>query len=76
MFEKIQEIVSVQFNVEKDKITKDTLFKDDLNADSLDLVELIMSIEDEFDIEVEDENMEEINTIGDVVDYIVNILGD
>lgn len=76
MFEKIQEIVSVQFNVEKDKITKDTLFKDDLNADSLDLVELIMSIEDEFDIEVEDENMEEINTIGDVVDYIVNVLGD
>lgn len=76
IFEKIQEIISVQFNLEKEDINRDTSFEDDINADSLDLVELIMAIEDEFDLEVEDENMENINTVGDVVEYISKVLED
>lgn len=74
VFEKIQEILSVQFNKEKDEITKDTSFQDDLNADSLDLVELIMTIEDEFDLEIDDENMADIITVGDVVHHISRAL--
>lgn len=74
VLERIQEIVSVQFDVKKDEINKDTSFQDDLNADSLDLVELIMAIEDEFDLEVEDEDMEGISTVGDVVEYILEVL--
>lgn len=70
VYEKITEIIAVQFNVEEDTLSKDTSFRDDLNADSLDLVELIMAIEDEFDLEVDDEGMEDIETIGDVVESI------
>ena len=70
VYEKITEIIAVQFNVEEDSLNKDTSFRDDLNADSLDLVELIMAIEDEFDLEVDDEGMEDIETIGDVVESI------
>lgn len=76
IFEKIQEIISVQFNVEKDKINRETTFQEDLNADSLDLVELIMAIEDEFDLEVEDEDMEDISSVGDVVEYVSNVVED
>lgn len=76
IFEKVKEIISVQFNIDKDEIEKETSFKDTLNADSLDLVELVMAIEDEFDLEVQDENMEDINTVGDVVEYISNIVED
>ena len=74
VLEKIKEIISVQFNVEKDDISRETSFKDTLNADSLDLVELVMALEDEFDLEVEDEDMSSINTVGDVVDNIENEL--
>lgn len=70
VYEKITEIIAVQFNVEEDSLNKDTSFRDDLNADSLDLVELIMAIEDEFDLEVDDEGMEDIETVGDVVESI------
>ena len=70
VYEKIVEIIAVQFNVEEDSLNRDTSFRDDLNADSLDLVELVMAIEDEFDLEVEDEAMEDIETIGDVVESI------
>lgn len=73
VFDKIQELISEQFNIDKDKINKETSFIDDLDADSLDLVEFIMAIEDEFNIEVEDENMEDITTVGDVVNYISKI---
>lgn len=76
IFEKVKEIISVQFNIDKDEIEKETSFKDTLNADSLDLVELVMAIEDEFDLEVQDENMEDVNTVGDVVEYISNIVED
>ena len=74
VFEKIQEIISIQFDVEKDKVNIDTSFQDDLKADSLDLVELIMAIEDEFDLEIEDENMVDIASVGDVVEYISKVL--
>lgn len=71
---KIKEIVAVQFNVDEDEIHNDTSFKDTLNADSLDLVELVMALEDEFGLEVEDEEVEIIKTVGDAVEYITNAL--
>lgn len=71
---KIKEIIAVQFNVDEDEIGKDTSFKDTLNADSLDLVELIMALEDEFGLEVEDDEVEMIKTVGDAVEYITNAL--
>ena len=70
MFEKIQEIVAEQLSVEKDSITMDTSFKDDLGADSLDLFELVMALEEEYDIEIPTEDLEKINTVNDVVEYI------
>ncbi|WP_369819369.1 MULTISPECIES: acyl carrier protein [Tissierella] len=74
MYKKIKTIIATQFNIDEDEITKDTSFKDTLNADSLDLVELIMALEDEFGLEVEDEEMENIKTVGDAVEYITNAL--
>ena len=70
MFEKIQEIVAEQLNVDKNSITMDTSFKDDLGADSLDLFELVMALEEEYDIEIPTEDLEKINTVNDVVEYI------
>lgn len=70
ILEQIKEIISVQFNVDKESIDRETSFKDTLNADSLDLVELVMALEDEFNLEVEDEDMSSIKTVGDVVDNI------
>lgn len=72
ILEKIKEIVAIQFNVDEDEIDLDTSFRDTLNADSLDLVELVMALEDEFDLEVEDEGVEEIKTVGDAVEYITD----
>ncbi|WP_399326076.1 acyl carrier protein [Tissierella sp.] len=74
MYKKIKTIIATQFNVDEDEITKDTSFKDTLNADSLDLVELIMALEDEFGLEMEDEDMDSIKTVGDAVEYITNAL--
>ena len=71
---KIKEIIATQFNVDQDEIVADTSFKDTLNADSLDLVELIMALEDEFGLEVEDDDVEIIKTVGDAVEYITNAL--
>lgn len=71
---KIKEMVSVQFNVDEDEIDNETSFKDNLNADSLDLVELVMALEDEFELEVEDDSVEDIKTIGDAVGYITKAL--
>ncbi|MDR7856366.1 acyl carrier protein [Tissierella sp.] len=72
IFSKIKTIIATQFNINEEEIKKDTSFKDTLNADSLDLVELIMALEDEFGLEVEDEDMENIKTVGDAVEYITN----
>lgn len=71
VFEKLQEILSSQFEVEKDSITLDTDIVDDLGADSLDLVDMLMSLEDEFNIgEVPDEVIEKTHTVGQLVAYI------
>lgn len=69
-FEKITEILAEQLDADKDAMTVDTKIADDLGADSLDLVDLLMSVEDEFGIEIPDEDVENIQTIGDIVDYI------
>ena len=63
-------ILAEQFDYEEDKITPETTIADDLGADSLDVVDLLMSIEDEFEIEVPDEEIENIKTVGDLVKYI------
>lgn len=67
VFEKVQKIVADQLNVELDKVQMETNFVENLNADSLDQVELIMAVEDEFGIEVPDEVVQEIRTVGDIV---------
>ena len=70
IFEKVKKIVSEQLGVEEEIVNMESTFVDDLAADSLDIVELIMSIEEEFDIEISDEDAEKIVTVGDVVKYI------
>ena len=69
-FEKITAILAEQLDADKDAMTMDTKIADDLGADSLDLVDLAMSIEDEFDIELSDEALEKIKTVGDLASYI------
>lgn len=70
VFEKIRAILAEQLDVEEDEITMESSIAEDLGADSLDVVDLIMSIEDEFEIEVPDDQVENIKTVGDVVNYI------
>jgi len=71
---KVIEIVSEQMGVDKAEITRETSFINDLNADSLDTVELVMEFEDEFDMSIPDEEAEKIQTVGAAIDYIVNIV--
>lgn len=74
--EKIIGYVSEQFGVDKDSLSRDTSFVDDLNADSLDVVELSMTIEDEFGIgEISEEDLKNIKTIGDLLDYVEHASG-
>ncbi len=68
--ERVIEIVSEQMGVSKDQITRDTSFINDLNADSLDTVELVMEFEEEFEIAIPDEAAEKIQTVGQAIDYI------
>lgn len=70
VFEKIKEILAEQLDADADEMTMDTKIAEDLGADSLDVVELLMSIEDEFEVEIPDEEIENMKTIGDVVEYI------
>lgn len=70
VLEKVKAILAEQFDVEEDKITADTDLQEDLGADSLDVVDLLMSIEDEFEVEVPDEEIENIKTVGLLVSYI------
>ena len=70
VLEKVKAILAEQFDVEEDKITADTDLQEDLGADSLDVVYLLMSIEDEFEVEVPDEELENIKTVGSLVSYI------
>ena len=71
-FEKIQNIIAEVLNVDKDEITMDTTFIDDLGADSLDVFQIIMGIEDEFDIQIPDDAAESIVTVNDAVVQIQN----
>ncbi len=73
-FEKLQKIISEVLNVGIDEITMETTFVDDLGADSLDIFQIIMGIEEEFDIEIANEDAENIVTVGDVVEQIKNAL--
>ncbi len=70
VFEKIKKILADQFDVEEDSITTDTNIQDDLGADSLDVVDLIMSLEDEFEFEVPDHEVENIKTVGALVQFV------
>ena len=72
VFEKLKEIIVEQLGVEEDLVKMEATFVDDLSADSLDIVELVMEIEEQFDMEVPDEDAEKIVTVGDVVNYIVD----
>ena len=69
-FEKLKKIIVDVLNVDENEITMDTTFIDDLGADSLDVFQIIMGIEEEFDIEIPDEAVENIKTVGDIVSYI------
>jgi acyl carrier protein len=70
IFEKVKEIIIEQLGVSETSITTEASFIDDLGADSLDIVELIMALEEEFDLEIPDNDAEKVVTVGDVVDYI------
>ena len=70
IFEKIKKIIVNQLGVADTAVTLEASFIDDLGADSLDIVELVMALEEEFDMEIPDEDAEKVVTVGDVVDYI------
>ena len=70
VFEKIREILCEQLDLEEDDVTMSSNIEEELGADSLDLVDIVMSIEDEFEIDVADEDIDGIKTVGDVVRYI------
>lgn len=70
MFDRVKAIIVDRLGVDEDKVKLESSFKEDLGADSLDVVELVMELEDEFDLEISDEDAEKINTVGDVVRYI------
>ncbi|GAQ26295.1 MULTISPECIES: acyl carrier protein [Tepidanaerobacter] len=72
VFDRIKQIIADQLGVDEDEIVPEASFIDDLGADSLDIVELIMAFEEEFDIEIPDEDAEKIKTVQDVIDYIKN----
>ncbi len=71
-FDKIKELIVDQLDVEEDKVTMEANIQDDLGADSLDIVDLVMSVEDAFEVKIEDEDVENIKTVGDIVNYIDN----
>lgn len=75
VFESIKTILGEQLEVDPETITMDTNIADDLSADSLDVVELLMSIEDEFGVEIPDDKIEGLKTVGSVVDYIQDNMG-
>ncbi len=70
---KVIDIISEQMGADKAEIARETSFINDLNADSLDTVELVMEFEDEFDLSIPDEEAEKIQTVGAAIDYIVNV---
>lgn len=73
-FEKLKKIIAEVLNTEEDEITMETTFVDDLGADSLDIFQIIMGIEEEFDVEIANEEAEKIVTVGDAVEKIKNAM--
>ena len=69
MLEKMKEIIAEQLGVSEDEVTLEASFKDDLDADSLDLFELVMALEEEYDVEIPSDDLTEMNTVGDVINY-------
>lgn len=72
MFEKIRDLIVEEVGVDTDQVTMEASFKDDLNIDSLDLFEMVMALEEEFDVEIPSEDLEKMDTVGDIVTYIQN----
>ena len=70
MLEKVKEIIAEQLNIDEGEISAESNFKDDLGADSLDLFELVMSLEEEYGIEIPSEDLEKIVTVNDVIEYL------
>lgn len=70
MLEKVKEIIADQLSVDADTITEASSFKEDLGADSLDLFELVMALEDEYSVEIPAEDLQELTTVGQVMDYL------
>lgn len=72
MLEEMKKLIAEQLNCEESEITAETSFKDDLGADSLDLFELVMALEDEYGVEIPAEDLENMATVGDVMNYLKN----
>ena len=70
MLEKMKEMIADQLSVDEDKITLESNFKEDLDADSLDLFELVMALEEEYGIEIPSEELENLTTVGSIIDYL------
>ena len=73
VFEKVRDIICDQFELDEEDVTLETVIREDLDADSLDLIDLVMTLEDEFSVEVPDEALEEIRTVEDIVKYIEEV---
>ena len=70
MLENMKEIIADQLGVSEDEVTLEASFKEDLDADSLDLFELVMALEEEYDVEIPSDDLAELNTVGDVINYL------
>ena len=70
MLEKMKEIIADQLGVSEDEVTLEASFKEDLDADSLDLFELVMALEEEYDVEIPSDDLAELNTVGDGINYL------
>lgn len=70
MLEKMKEIIADQLGVSEDEVTLEASFKEDLDDDSLDLFELVMALEEEYDVEIPSDDLAELNTVGDVINYL------
>ena len=70
MLEKMKDIIADQVGVSEDEVTLEASFKEDLDADSLDLFELVMALEEEYDVEIPSDDLAELNTVGDVINYL------